>query len=376
MKIVIASDSFKESLTSMQVANAIEEGFKTIYKDASYIKVPVADGGEGTVQALVDATKGKIITTEVKNPLGQIISSYYGILGDNKTAVIEVASACGLDLLKEDEKNPMLCSTYGFGELILDALDKGINSFILGLGGSATNDAGIGMLQALGVRFLDEDKNEIGFGAQYIKDIKQIDTTHLDKRVLKIKFKVACDVTNTLCGQNGASFVFGEQKGASLEMIEILDSYLYDFALLCEKKFDRKTKIIKGSGAAGGLGFGLITFLNASLLSGIDIVLNRVELDKHLRTASLVITGEGRIDSQTINGKVPTGVARRAKKYGIPVIAICGATKEGYEKVYEHGIDAVFDTVSKVDSLENVLKNAKENIKNTSQNVARVLNIK
>ena len=376
MKIIIAPDSFKESLSSKEVANAIEMGFKTVYPHATYIKIPVADGGEGTVHALVDSTKGKIINTTVKNPIGKNINSYYGILGDQKTAVIEMATACGLDLLKENEKNPMLTSTYGFGELILDALNKGIISFILGLGGSATNDAGVGMLQALGVRFLDKEKKEIGFGAQYIKEIKYIDTKNLDTRLKDIKFKVACDVTNVLCGKNGATHIFGPQKGANEHMIKELDSSLYDFALLCEKKFERKTKIIKGCGAAGGLGFGLITFLNASLLSGIDIVLNRINLNEHLKDASLVITGEGKMDAQSARGKAPVGVALRAKKYNVPVIAICGALEEGYEVVYDYGIDAVFDTVPTVLSLDETLKNAKENIISTSTNIAKILNLK
>jgi len=375
MKIVIAVDSFKESLSSKQVANAIEAGFMKVYPHASYVKIPVADGGEGTVQALVDATKGTTIHKNVNNPRGKKIQSYYGILGDNKTAVIEMATACGLDLLSEEEKNPLLCSTYGFGELILDALDKGITSFILGLGGSATNDVGIGMLQALGIKFLDKNQNQIGIGAQYIKDIVDFDISGLDKRLKDIKFKVACDVNNILCGKQGATYVFGPQKGLKQDQLESLDTHLLSFALLCEKKFNRKTKVIKGCGAAGGLGFGLITFLNASLLSGIDIVLNRVNLDFHLNDTDLVITGEGKMDAQTLNGKVPIGVARRAKKKNIKVIAICGALESGYAVVYEHGITAVFDTVPNVDSLDNILKNASSNITSSSQNIARVLKL-
>ena len=376
MKIIISPDSFKESLSSKEVAQAIELGFKRVYPNAEYIKIPVADGGEGTAQALIDATQGKKVSVQVKNPIGKTIESYYGILGDNTTAVIEMATACGLDLLKEDEKNPLYTSTYGFGQLILDALDKGITSFILGLGGSATNDAGIGMLQALGIEFLDKNRKPIGFGAQYIKDIQTINTDNLDKRLKNIKFKVACDVTTILCGKNGASYTFGAQKGASEETIKELDAALGDFALLCEKTFERKTKTIKGCGAAGGLGFGLITFLNASLLSGIDLVLNRVNLNEELKDAHLVITGEGKIDAQTSMGKVPIGVAHRAKKYNLPVIAICGATEKGYDEVYNFGVDAVFDTVTNVSSLEETLKNAKENITSVSHNIAKVLNIK
>lgn len=375
VKIVIAPDSFKESLSAIEVACAIEAGFRMVYPFAKYVKIPVADGGEGTVQAMVDATNGHLVKAHVKNPLGKDIASFYGILGDNQTAVIEMAAACGLDLLKEHEKNPFNTSTYGFGELIVHALDKGIRNFIFGLGGSATNDAGVGMLQALGVKFYNHRHEEIGFGAKFIKEMLNIDSSHLDKRLEECTINVACDVTNPLCGPQGASHTFGKQKGATAQMREELDNSLNHFANLCETKFNTQTQQTQGSGAAGGLGFALMTFLHVNLQSGIDVVLKQIHLEEELKDASLVITGEGKMDAQTVYGKTPVGVALLAKKYDIPVIAICGALEEGYETVYEHGIDAVFDTTLKVSELSSVLKNAKQNLQSTSRNIARVLKL-
>lgn len=375
MKIVIAPDSFKESLSAIEVADAIESGFKAVYPYASYVKVPVADGGEGTVQAMVDATQGEIIPVTVKNPLGTTIDSFYGILGDEKTAVIEMATACGLDLITEEEKNPFNTSTYGFGQLILDALNRGITHFIFGLGGSATNDAGVGMLQALGVKFYNAHNEEIGFGAKFIKEMQRIDSSRLDSRLENCTLIVACDVNNPLCGPTGASHTFGKQKGANEQMIKELDDSLNHFADLCENKFEKHTRELQGSGAAGGLGFALITFLHAKLQSGIQTVLQEINLEEEIKDADCVITGEGRMDSQTIYGKTPIGVAALAKKHGVHVIAICGAVEEGYEAVYDYGIDAVFDTVPKVSPLEEVLKNAKTNIKSTSKNIARILKL-
>jgi len=378
MKIVIAPDSFKESLSAIEVASAIEAGFKAIYPYAKYVKVPMADGGEGTVQAMVDATSGQIVKTNVKNPLGKDITSFYGILGDEKTAVIEMAAACGLDLLKENEKNPFNTSTYGFGELIIHALDQGITNFIFGLGGSATNDAGVGMLQALGVKFYNEKHEEIGFGAKFIKEMLNIDASHLDKRLENCTIRVACDVTNPLCGPTGASHTFGKQKGANEQMREELDHSLGHFAKLCENKldkFDNQASQAQGSGAAGGLGFALMTFLHVELKSGIDTVLNQIHLEEEFKDASLVITGEGKMDCQTIYGKTPVGVALLAKKYDLPVIAICGALEEGYEVVYEYGIDAVFNTIAKPEPLSDILKNAKQNLQSTSRNIAKILKL-
>lgn len=377
MNIVIAPDSFKETLTAQEVANAIEFGFKKVFKEAFFSKVPLADGGEGTVQTLVDSTKGKIINVEVNDPLLRNIKAFYGILGDNKTAVIEMASASGLEILKEDEKNPMNTSSYGFGQLINHALNNGTKNFILGLGGSATNDCGIGMLQALGVKFYDKYKNEIPIVcAKYIKDIASFDDSVLKEKFEGISIDVACDVKNPLCGKNGASFVFGKQKGANDEMIESLDNSLFDFSSLCEKKYNKNTKDLEGSGAAGGLGFALITFLNAKLKSGIDIVMEKVNLEEKLKVADLVITGEGKLDHQTIQGKTPIGVAKLAKMYDKRVIAIAGCTSNDYEVVYEYGIDAVFDITPISMNFEDIKINAKKNLEMTAFNIAKCINMK
>lgn len=376
MNIVVAMDSFKETLSAKEVCNSIESSFNRVFKDINIIKVPLADGGEGTVEALVDATNGRVVEVKVLDPIQREIKACYGVLGNNKTAIIEMAMASGLELLHENEKNPMNTTSYGFGQLIKEAYTNGIRDFILGLGGSATNDAGIGMLQALGAKFYDEEKNELPIiGAKYIKDIDSFDISSLEQ-YKDINIEVACDVKNSLCGKNGASFVFGKQKGATSEMIKQLDISILNFAKLCEKKFNKKTKEIEGCGAAGGLGFALITFLNAKLNSGIDIVIKHVDLENHIKNALFVITGEGRIDSQTIQGKTPIGVAKLAKKYDKKVIAIAGCTSNDYEIVFEHGIDAVFDTTPISMDFESIKKEAKKNLELTAYNVAKLIEIK
>lgn len=376
MKILIAPDSFKETLSAKEVCDGIESSFKKVFKNAIISKIPLADGGEGTVQALVDSSNGNIIKAEVLDPLEKPIEAFYGILGDKKTAVIEMASASGLELLNENEKNPLETTSYGFGQLINHALNKGIKNFILGLGGSATNDCGIGMLQALGVKFFDEDKNLIPIvAAKYIKDIHSFDLNGLNEKFKDCSIKVACDVKNPLCGKNGASFVFGAQKGASEDEIKFLDKSILDFSKLCENEFNKQTKNIEGCGAAGGLGFALITFLNASLESGIDIVMKQVNLEAEIKDSDLVITGEGKIDSQTINGKTPIGVAKLAKKYDKKVLAICGCLGQGYEVVYEHGIDMVFDITTSSNSFEIIKKESKNSLEKVSLNIAKSLKI-
>lgn len=377
MNIVIAPDSYKETLSAKDVCMGIEAGFKKIFKDSNFYKVPLADGGEGTVEALVDATNGKIIKTKVKDPLQREIVAFYGILGDKKTAVVEMASSSGLELLTEDEKNPMETTSYGFGQLIKHAINNKIDNLILGLGGSATNDCGVGMLQALGVKFFDRNQNELPIiSAKHIRKIYSFDDSLLKKEFSHINIKVACDVENPLCGENGASFVFGKQKGANNEMIKILDESIFNFANLCENEYSIKTKEIKGCGAAGGLGFALITFLNASLQSGIDIVMNHVNLEEFIKEADLVITGEGRLDAQTVQGKTPIGVAKLAKKYNKKVIAIAGCTASGYEIIYDYGIDAVFDITPISMDFELIKKDAKKNLELTSFNIAKVLSMK
>lgn len=373
MKIVIAPDSYKETLKASEVADIIESGFKKVFKDASFCKVPLADGGEGTAEALKDATDGQEFECEVLDPLERKIKTSYVKLGNSNIAVIEMAKASGLELLSQDEKNPLETTTYGVGQLIKDAFENGISKFILGLGGSATNDCGIGMLQALGVKFFDKDNQELPIiKAKYIDKIVSFDIKALEK-YKNISIEVACDVKNPLCGQNGASFVFGKQKGADDETIKFLDKSLEKFADLCELKFGIKTKEIEGTGAAGGLGFALVTFFNAKLKSGIDIVIENVGLEKEIKDATFVITGEGKIDSQTIYGKTPIGVAKLAKKYDKKVIAIAGCTSKGYELVYEYGIDAVFDVTPISMDFETIKKEAKYNLEQTAYNIAKVL---
>ena len=374
MNILIAPDSFKETMNAKEVCKHISIGLKKVLKNVSIISVPMADGGEGTVQALVDSCGGKIIKTEVLDPLQREIESYYGILNDN-TAVIEMATASGLELLGENEKNPMQTTSYGFGQLIEDALNKGVKKFILGLGGSATNDAGIGMLQALGVKFYDCNNKEVEIGAQFLNQIVSFDTTNLNIKFKDVKIEVACDVKNILCGTTGASYTFAKQKGGDLKMIKTLDEYLFNFSTICKKIYKIDNKNIKGAGAAGGLGFALITFLNAELKSGIEIVIKKTNLEEKIKATNLIITGEGKMDSQTIFGKTPIGVAKLAKKYNKKVIAIVGCLDKGYETVYEHGIDAVFDITPINSSFDELKKESKKNLELTSFNIAKCLEL-
>lgn len=375
MKIIIAPDSYKESLTAMQVANAIEAGFKQMLPDAQYIKLPMADGGEGTVQSLVDASNGSIETCMVSAPLGEQVEAFYGLMGDQKTAIIEMAAASGLHLVKPELRNPLQTTSYGTGELIKAVLDKGFEHIIIGIGGSATNDAGIGMAQALGVKMLNKEGLEIGFGGGKIADLVTIDTTNMDPRLTKIKLEIACDVNSPLCGPKGASAVFGPQKGATAEMVKELDDNLAHYASLLKKQLNKDIKNSAGAGAAGGMGATLLALFNASLRPGIDIVMDAVNLDKIISDADLVITGEGRIDSQTVHGKTPVGVARIAKKYNLPVIGIAGCLSDDCEVVYDHGINSVFSAVPAAMSLDEALTNAAFNVEKTACNIAALLKI-
>jgi len=376
MKIVIAPDSFKESMTAAEAAEAINRGIKKVIPNANTVKVPVADGGEGTVQALINATNGKRIQVEVTGPLGNKVNAEYGILGNGKTAVIEMASASGLHLVPFHLRNPLKTTTKGTGELILHAAKKGVKTIIIGLGGSATNDGGAGMAQALGVRFLNHKNEDIKPGAESLNEIKTIDTSNLAPLIKNITIKAACDVTNPLIGRNGASAVFGPQKGTSIEDVKQLDSVLTHYAKVIKEHIGIDVAYEKGAGAAGGLGAGLLAFLKAELKQGIELVLDAIHFDKILEDADLVITGEGKIDSQTIYGKTPIGVAKRAKKKGIPVIALCGTLGEGYESVYEYGIDVSLSITNGVTSIEEALKQGFSNLERTSEMVARMLTLK
>ena len=371
MKIVIAPDSFKESMTAKEACLAIEKGFKSVLKNVEVIKVSMADGGEGTMNALVESSNGIIYKTLVTGPLGNKIVSEFGILGDRKTAIIEMAKASGLELVPRKQRNPMITTTFGTGELIKAALDRGVSTVIIGIGGSATNDGGSGMVQALGGKLLDENRKEISFGGGELEKIRKIDLSNLDKRISTTNFIVACDVKNPLTGDEGAANIFGRQKGATEEMIVLLDKNLKHFAKIIKEELGIDIERIEGSGAAGGLGAGLMAFLSAKLKRGIDIIIKYSELEEKIKNADLIITGEGSIDGQTMFGKAPYGVAQVAKKYGIPIIALVGSINDDRAALYEHGFDAVFSIICKLDTLENTLKLGKNNLEKTSSDIAR-----
>ncbi|GBQ19022.1 glycerate kinase [Gluconacetobacter sacchari DSM 12717] len=370
MKVVIVCDSFKESLSALQVADAIEEGFREIYPRAAYVKLPAADGGEGTAEALVLATGGRMLTREVTGPLGEPVMAAFGILGDGRTAVVEMAAAAGLMLVPRDRRDPLAATTYGVGQLILAALDEGCRHVILGLGGSATNDGGAGMAQALGVSLRDRDGVELPFGGGGLARLARIDRSRLDARLADCRVEVACDVDNPLTGPSGASAVFGPQKGATPDMVRLLDDGLAVYARQVAAAVGRAIDTVPGAGAAGGLGGGALAFLDATLRPGVEIVMEALGLDAILSDADLVITGEGRIDGQTVHGKAPIGVARVARRHGRPVIGIAGSLGQDAARVHAHGIDAVFSVVNRPCTLEDALAEAAANVRVTARNVA------
>ena len=372
MKVVIAPDSYKGSLTAMEVANSIEEGIIKYNKNIEVVKVPMADGGEGTVQALVDATGGKIINLKVCDPLLREIDSFYGILGDGKTAIIEMAAASGLNLLHKNELNPLITSTYGTGQILNDAIEKGCRKIIVGLGGSATNDGGAGMLRALGIRFLNKEGRDIPEGGGVLKNLYKIDKKNFNTEILKCEIIVACDVDNTLCGINGATNVFGPQKGASEDDIRILDEGLSEYSKIIKREFGVDVLNVSGSGAAGGTGAAFLV-IGAKLESGVDIVIRETNLVEALKDSDIVFTGEGRIDFQTKFGKAPYGVAKEAEKIGLPVIAICGEIGEGYDELYNHGFTSIFSIVNKPMTLEESIKDSKKLINDVSERVIRLI---
>ncbi len=371
MKIVIAPDSFKGSLSAGEVAEAIEEGVRKVFPRAEVEKVPMADGGEGTVQVLVEATGGKIEEVEATGPLGEKVKANYGILGDKKTAVIEMAAASGLPLVPLQERDPYRTTTYGTGELIKAALREGCREFIIGIGGSATSDGGAGMAQALGAKLLDGRGKDIGFGGRELKRLDRIDIAHLDRRLRKSKITVASDVDNPLFGKEGAARVYGPQKGATPEMVEELDEALRHFAKILNRDLHKDIADIPGAGAAGGLGAGLIAFLGATLKSGVDIVMEVVELEEKILDADLIITGEGKMDEQTIHGKVPYGVAKLAKRHKKQVIGICGMLGEGAEILYQRGFQALFPNRKDSMSVEEAMERAKELTTATAERAMR-----
>ncbi len=375
MKVTVSIDSFKGSLSTFQAGEAISEGVKKVYPDAEVNICPLADGGEGTVDAIIGATGGEMAEVTVHNPLGKLINSSYGIIPHTQTAVIEMASASGITLINDAERNPLHTTTFGVGELILDAIKRGCRKFIVGIGGSATNDGGIGMLQALGFEFLDKDSNQVSFGAKGLKDIVKIKTDNAIKELNECSFSVACDVKNPLCGENGCSAIYGPQKGATSSMIKDMDMWLKEYARLTKEILPESDLNIPGTGAAGGLGFAFLSYLNSSLSSGVDLVIKETQLENCVKDADVVITGEGRLDGQSYMGKAPIGVAKLAKKYKKPVIAFSGCVTDDAVMCNEHGIDAFFPIVRKPCTLEEAmdLDNAHKNLKDTVNQVFRLI---
>ena len=375
MKIVVAPQAFKGSLSATEVGNSMIKGIENVIENSTNLLVPVADGGDGTLETLVESSQGKINSIKVTGPLGEQQNSAWGALGKNKTAIIEMARSSGLALVPINKLNPLISTTYGLGEVILDALNQGYRDFIIGIGGSATNDAGAGMAQALGAKLLDSNGNELPFGGESLSKLNSINIDGIDTRIKESNFAIACDVNNPLTGPEGASAIYGPQKGATPEMVNTLDQALTNFAEIVEKDLGIKINDVEGSGAAGGLGGGLIAFLNGKLRKGVDIVLDFVDIDKALTNTNLVITGEGQLDFQTIYNKAPIGVAKRAKHLGIPVIAISGSLGENFSVVHEHGIDAASSIISKPMTLEEASKTAPELIASATEQALRYMKI-
>ncbi|MDR7078221.1 glycerate kinase [Neobacillus niacini] len=376
MKFVLAPDSFKESMSAKKAALAMEKGIRTVYPEAECVIVPMADGGEGTVESLVSMTNGEIIKTEVIGPLGEKVIAEYGLLGEGQTAVIEMASASGIEIIKQEDRNPLVTTTFGTGELIKHALDKGVTRILIGIGGSATNDGGVGMLQALGVSFKDQNGQELSFGGGALKHLSTIDLSGLDKRIAHVKIDVACDVNNPLIGENGASAIFGPQKGATAEVVEQLDQNLAHYAEIIKSDLGKDIAQKEGAGAAGGLGAGLMAFLNANLKKGVELVIEYTGLEERMAGADYVFTGEGSIDGQTLFGKTPFGVASIAKKYSIPVIAFAGRIGNGVEPLYENGFTSIVGILKGVSSLDEALKSGEANLTFAAENICRVMKMR
>ena len=377
MKIVTAIDSFKGSLTSIEAGQAAADGIHRVDPDAEVIIRPLADGGEGTVEALVQGMNGLKQSIIVTGPLGTPVQCEYGIIESTNTAVIEMSAAAGITLVPDDKRNPLYTTTYGVGEMIKDAILKGCRRFIIGIGGSATNDGGIGMLQALGYGFLDKNGTQVPFGACGLEHLETITDEHVIPELASCRFRIACDVTNILCGEQGCSAVFGPQKGASPSMILKMDKWLAYYAMLARQKFPGADPKYPGTGAAGGLGFAFLTFTDAVLESGISIVLEETKLEDYIKDADLVITGEGRLDGQTAFGKAPVGVAALAKKSKVPVIALAGSVTKDAVECNSHGIDAFFPVLRQITSLEEAMKpeNAKSNMADTAEQLYRLIDI-
>lgn len=375
MNIVVAVDSFKGSMTSLEAGGAIAQGIRKAAPDANVVVRPVADGGEGTMDALIEGMQGAYETITVTGPNGKQIECQYGVIPEAGIAVVEMAKVAGLPLLRQEERNPLYTTTYGVGEIIKDAIQKGYRRFIIGIGGSATNDVGIGFLQALGYHFLNAEGKEVPFGAIGVKDIADVRLGHVMPELQECSFRVACDVNNPLYGENGCSYVYARQKGATDESIREMDQWIQNYSNLLKEKQLSMLEDMPGAGAAGGLGYAFASFTNSKLESGIQIVLEETKLEEYIKMADIVITGEGRLDGQTIRGKAPVGVAKLAKKYNKKVIAFAGSVSQDAVLCNENGIDAFFPILREVKSLEEVMKpeNAEQNLTATAEQVMRLL---
>ena len=375
MNILVAPDSFKDSLPAHEVSRIISKAISEVIPDATIRQIPISDGGEGLLKALVTPLQGTLVSLTVKDPLHRTIEASYGLIDHGQTAIIEMAKASGLELLSIEERNPLITSTYGTGQLIKDALDKGCTKIIIGLGGSATNDGGMGMIKALGGLFLDQHQQEIEEGGRALNTLYSIDLSGLDKRLQHVEIICACDVSNPLTGPYGASYVYAKQKGASDNMLPILDSNLSNYAVVIKASLKKDLKHVPGTGAAGGTAIGLLAFLDATLTPGITLITELLQLEKHIKEAQLVVTGEGRIDAQTLHGKTIMGIASLAKKNSVPVLVFTGSIGPGISEIYDRGVTAIFSIVNKPMSLETAIKNAAQLLRASATNVFTSLNI-
>ena len=375
MKVTIAIDSLKGSLSSLEAGRAIGTGVKKAWPEAEVCVRPLADGGEGTVEAVTSAMGGEMVTLRVTGPLGEPVDCVYGVIRESRTAVLEMAGAAGLTLLKDEERNPLKTPTYGVGEVIRDAVKRGCRHFLVGIGGSATNDGGIGMLQALGFGMLDKEGKQVPFGAQGLAVLERIEDGEVMPELRECTFRIACDVTNPLCGPQGCSAIYGPQKGADAEMIAEMDTWMEAYGALTEAKYPGMDSKTPGCGAAGGIGFAFYAFLGGVLESGIKIVLEETRLDDYVKDADIVVTGEGRLDGQTVMGKAPIGVAKTAKKYGKKVIAFSGSVTKDAIACNQEGIDAFFPILRRIVTLEEAMDadTARENMEDTSEQVFRLI---
>ena len=378
MKVVVAIDSLKGSLSSLEAGEAIKSGVLKAMPEAEVCVRPLADGGEGTVEALALGMGGELKTVEVTGPLGEKVNCLYGILEESKTAILEMSGAAGITLVADEMRNPLHTTTYGVGEVIKDAIVNGCRHFIVGIGGSATNDGGIGMLQALGYGMLDKDGNQVPFGAKGIKEIVTITDDQVIPELKECSFRIACDVTNPLCGERGCSAVYGPQKGATPEMVKDMDAWLSDYAKLVAEKYEKADAEYPGTGAAGGMGFAFLAYTNAVLESGIKIILEETKLEDYVKDADIVITGEGRLDGQTAFGKAPIGVANIAKKFDKTVLAFAGAVTKDAVVCNEHGIDAFFPILRRIQTLQEAMtpEIARDNMVTTVEQVFRLINVR